>query len=231
MAIISIIFAVIMIAGIYFYINKNRPAKTNRYRKQKNIAPSLQMPTTQPTYHYDKNHSNGDALLNANNTEKKPLSNITSQPKSIHSQADCVIILYLMAPESSAYAGYELLQALLSAGLRYGKQRIFNRHEQKDGRGDVLFNCASAIAPGTFDLTKMGAFSCKGLCLFFTTSSVPDPLSTFDCLLETIDQLVEDIGGQVLDDKRAVFTKERMVQYRQQIRAYENGKMTADMFA
>ena len=83
----------------------------------------------------------------------------------------------------------------------------------------------------TFDLTKMGAFSCRGLCLFFTASSVLEPLSTFDCMLETIDQLVEDIGGTVLDEKRALFTRDRMVQYRQQIRAYENGKVTTDMFA
>src|SRR3990167_1203424 len=226
MTIISILFAVIMIAGIYFYINKNRATKKNHYRKQRNI-PTLHAASTKPTTdNYDD-----DALLGENNTEKKPLSSSAPKIKSVNSQADSVIILYLMAPEGSAYAGYELLQALLSAGLRYGKQRIFNRHEQKDGRGYVLFNCASAIAPGTFDLTKMGAFSCKGLCLFFTTSSVQDPLSTFDCMLETVDQLVEDIGGQVLDDKRATFTKERMVQYRQQIRTYENGKMTADMFA
>lgn len=223
---VTLFFIIIMITGIYFYINKNHAAKKNHYRKQRNI-PILHAASTKPaTNNYDD-----DALLGTNNAAKRTLSSTAPQIKLVNSQADCVIILYLMAPEGSAYTGYELLQALLSAGLRYGKQRIFNRHEQKDGRGDILFHCASAIAPGTFDLTKMGAFSCKGLCLFFTTSSVSDPLSTFDCMLETIDQLVEDIGGQVLDDKRAVFTKERMVQYRQQIRAYENGKMTADMFA
>ncbi|EKD45209.1 MAG: cell division protein [uncultured bacterium] len=234
MMIISLLFVVVMIAGIYFYRSKNRAAPANRYRKSKNTPRSA----VQAEKENNENHFHDDAYaekdehdaLGLKTAEKTPHSSSASPAKSSSSQSDCVVVLYLMAPKGSEYAGYELLQALLSAGMRYGKQRIFNRHEHKDGRGDILFHCASAVAPGTFDLTKMGAFSCAGLCLFFTASSVEEPLSTFDCLLETIDQLIEDIGGQVLDEKRALFTKDRMVKYRQQIRAFENGKMTVDMF-
>ena len=167
-------------------------------------------------------------------TEKKSESVASSSApakKTNAQQSDCVIVLYLMAPEGMAYAGYELLQALLSAGLRYGQHRIFHRHTHKDGRGEILFHCASALSPGTFDLTQMGSFSCSGLSLFFSAASVADPLATFDCLLETVDQLSEDLGGQVLDEKRELFTKEKMIQYRQKIRMFENNKTTADLFA
>lgn len=182
-------------------------------------------------------YTDADYVLGLKTSEK----NQASQP-DIHSRAaakssdrnersaDCIIVLYLMAPDNCVYAGYELLQALLSAGLRYGKQRIFHRHTHKDGRGDVLFHCASATEPGIFDLTKMGAFTSKGLCLFFSAASVEDPLMTFDHLLETIDQLVEDMGGQVLDGQRQLFTKERMVNLRQKLRAFMNNKTTADLF-
>jgi len=223
MMIISLVFLVIMFVGIYFYTKKNRTAPGNRYRKTKPVVHLAQQ---------DYVEKDTDVALGLKSDELT-LESTTTEPKlkSVSNQPDCVIVLYLMASEGSAYAGYELLQGLLAAGMRYGKQRIFHRHEHKDGRGTVLFHCASAVEPGTFDLTKMGAFSCKGLCLFFTASSVEEPLSTFDCLLETLDQLVEDLGGQVLDEKRVLLTKDRMVKYRQQIRAYENGKMTADLFA
>lgn len=226
MIVISCLFAVVMVVGMYFYIQQNRAAARNRYRQRRTAVYAAQsLPEIEEDALGLKQPEKN--LLSENNTSNKTTS---IQHKTTYPESDCVIALYLMAPESTEYAGYELLQALLSAGLRYGKQRIFNRHEHKDGRGAVLFHCASAISPGTFDLTQMGAFSCKGLCLFFKASDVEDPLSTLDCLLETIDQLVEDIGGQVLDDQRALFTKDRMIQYRQKIRVVENSRVTADLF-
>lgn len=233
MIVISCLFAVIMVFGIYFYIQQNRAAARNRYRQRKTVVYASQTLPEHTTSSVDDRDEMEEDVLGLKQPEKNHASEnkaATIQHKSTHPESDCVIALYLMAPESTEYAGYELLQALLSAGLRYGKQRIFNRHEHKDGRGVVLFHCASAMSPGTFDLTQMGAFSCKGLCLFFKASDVEDPLSTLDCMLETIDQLVDDIGGQVLDDQRALFTKERMIQYRQKIRAVENSRVTADLF-
>lgn len=214
--------------GIYAYWRKTRAVPVNRYRKK---APIIRSQENNTLVDLDAERESDEAL-GIKIIEKKPVDVTSSSSiKTANPQADCVIALYLMAPERTEFSGYELLQALLSSGLRFGKQRIFNRHAHKDGRGEILFHCASAAAPGTFDLTKMGAFSCTGLCFFFSASHVDEPLSTLDCLLETIDQLVEDLGGRVLDDKRVLFTKEMMIQYRQKIRAYENSKVTTDMFA
>ncbi len=225
------LFLAAICGGLYLW-SKNREKPSNRYRRKK-ITPPVQEENSEELFSDDAVHSESDRedVFAVAVPEKKEEQSVASKTAAtISSQSDCVVVMYLMAPEGNPYAGYELLQALLSAGLRFGKNRIFQRHVHKDGRGDVLFHCASAVAPGTFDLTQMGAFSCPGLSLFFSASSVDEPLSTFDCLLETIDQLVEDLGGEVLDDTRAVFSKDRMVKYRQQIRAFENSKNTADMF-
>lgn len=225
------LFLAAICGGLYLW-SKNREKPSNRYRRKK-ITPPVQEKKTQEIFIDDAIHSEHDRedVFGIDAPAKKEEQSVVSKATSTLSpQSDCIVVMYLMAPEGNPYAGYELLQALLSAGLRFGKNRIFQRHLHKDGRGEVLFHCASAVAPGTFDLTQMGTFSCPGLSLFFSASSVDEPLSTFDCLLETIDQLVEDLGGQVLDENRAVFSKERMVKYRQQIRAFENSKNTADMF-
>ena len=222
-----------MLTGLFFYVRQNRPEPGNRYRKTK---PAVRLKTEeennaennyQPAIYPKKDT---DDALGLNSNETVVSLKTANQQKSNPAQPDCIVVLYLMATEDSVYSGYELLQALLSAGMRFGAQSIFHRHAHKDGRGGVLFHCASATAPGTFDLSKMGAFSCKGLSLFFSANDVDEPLSTLDCLLETIDQLVEDLGGHVLDDKHALFTKEKMITYRQQLRAFETRKTTVDMF-
>jgi cell division protein ZipA len=124
---------------------------------------------------------------------------IQKEPKALKNN---LLMLYLMAPENQPYNGYELLQALLSAGLRYGKMQIFHRHEQKTGRGDILFSLASATSPGTFELPKMGGFSCTGLVLFFETAKVKDAKKAFEVMIDTVNQLAEDLGGDILDEAR-----------------------------
>lgn len=175
--------------------------------------------------------SDADYILGLKTAEKTAPKLLPENTKSVvNAQTDSAIALYLMASDNCVYGGYELLQSLLSAGLRYGQHRIFHRHEHKDGRGNILFHCASAMSPGTFDLTKMGAFTSKGFCLFFSATTAQDPLLAFDCMLKTLDQLVEDLGGRVLDDQRVLLTKERVAQYRQRLRTFINNRMSADLF-
>src|SRR3990167_2175937 len=152
MIIIVMLLILVAVASFYFW-QKNDSEPANRYRRKTR--------TTQSTYAESAAKIDSDEALGLKPTVRN------NQPTQDHPSAnDVVVALYLMMPEGMTYAGYELLQALLSAGLRFGEHRIFHRHTHKDGRGDVLFHCASAIAPGTFDLTKMGSFTSQGLCLF-----------------------------------------------------------------
>nr|WP_304985336.1 cell division protein ZipA C-terminal FtsZ-binding domain-containing protein [Coxiella-like endosymbiont] len=66
--------------------------------------------------------------------------------------------------------------------MRYGEKNIFYRHEMKTGRGQILFNLASVNKPGTFELSKMGSFSCPGLVLFLLLKRVPNPMTAFDSI-------------------------------------------------
>src|SRR5271156_1565457 len=58
------------------------------------------------------------------------------------------VILFLRAPAGRPYGGYELLQSLLSCGLRFGEQNIFHRYEQRMGQAVVLFSVAAATHNG-----------------------------------------------------------------------------------
>jgi cell division protein ZipA len=128
-----------------------------------------------------------------------------------------LVVLHLIAPLDSPYRGYELLQAMLTAGLRYGKWNIFHRHTQITGRGPILFSLASSVEPGTFDLAKMGSFSTAGLTIFMRTSNVENPGQALEMLWTATQQLVQELGGTVCDEKRVPLSPEKLVSWRSAI--------------
>ena len=117
-----------------------------------------------------------------------------------------ILVMFLMAKPGRRFAGYELLQALIATGLRFGKMDIFHRHEGSSGAGPVLFSVASATQPGTFDMSRMGSFACPGLTLFMDVKSSAIPRIAFASLLEAAYQLAEDLDGELLDDQHQPWT-------------------------
>lgn len=140
------------------------------------------------------------------------------------------ISLHLMAPRDCPYNGYELLQALLANGLRYGDKNIFHRYETKTGQGRILFSLASVNKPGTFELSNMGSFSCPGLTLFMILKDLADPVGTLDAMLEVAKQLIEDLGGELWDDHHEVLSMERVTQLRARVRQCVEKQRVPDLF-
>ena len=142
-----------------------------------------------------------------------------------------IITMMLFAPKDRPYGGYELLQALLSNGLRYGDQQIFHYYQSQQPDSGVLFSCASVVKPGTFDLPNMGGFSTPGLVLFFDAQAVKDPKHAFDQLLQTVDGMVDDLGGEVCDSHRKPFTKQSLLTVHRELDQYLQNCRTPDLFA
>jgi len=148
-------------------------------------------------------------------TEIEPEDTVAVEPIN-ESPADLQIMMFLLAKEGKKIAGYELLQTLLTAGLRFGEGALFHRHQYSNGKGPVLFSLAAATATGTFDLQNIGAFSAHGLCLFLQAShNAMIDAERFETLLETAKQLSEDLDTHWLDECRKPFTKESELRMRQ----------------
>lgn len=141
-----------------------------------------------------------------------------------------LIVININANVEHPYSGYELLQAILASGMRYGRMNIFHRYEDANGRGTLLFSLASAVKPGIFELTKMGSFSTPGLTLFLRVSALKLPLTAFETLLETAQQLVDDLGGELLDEQRLPLSEEKITEWRNVLAKLEEGAQTADLF-
>jgi cell division protein ZipA len=141
-----------------------------------------------------------------------------------------IIYLILLAKADQPYVGYELLQALLATGLRYGPMNIFHRYEDIKGQGKILFSMASASEPGSFEISKIGGYSGRGLMMFLRFSTTKDVMQAFDIMLETARQLVEDLGGEILDDEHRPLTSEKIAILKKKILTFEQKQHIPDLF-
>lgn len=162
-----------------------------------------------------------EVLQSSSSTEAEPLTpeqtNSETSPTTEVSNVNYpeMINLYLLAETDHPYTGYELLQELLSVGFRYGEMNIFHRHENKAGQGKILFSLASATAPGTFELSKMGSVSVPGLCLVMRPKKLKNPVAAYDLMISSAQQLVEDLGGAILDETRRPLNQKTIDQTRE----------------
>jgi len=156
-----------------------------------NEEPKIEIPEFSVVYKGDSQNNHPDSRpTNSNNRG--------SEKYSEHISA-----LYVMAKEGQSFTGYELLQALLSAGLRYGEMSIFHRYQEPNIQKGILFSLASATEPGTFDMQNIGAFSCCGLTLFLRKLANEDEgLKHYEMMLRTARQLTEDLDGILMDHNR-----------------------------
>jgi cell division protein ZipA len=124
------------------------------------------------------------------------------------------VMIFLLAKDNRQLVGYELLQTLLAAGLRFGDGQMFHRHQHLNGQGPVLCSLAAATATGTFDLQNIGAFSVHGLCLFMQASgnSTIDA-ERFTIMLDTAKQLSDDLDTHLLDEQRKPFSNTSLQRY------------------
>ncbi|MFW2572345.1 cell division protein ZipA C-terminal FtsZ-binding domain-containing protein, partial [Legionella sp. 29fVS95] len=103
-------------------------------------------------------------------TSANPEKTDKEKPATTNSEVGKSVMMFLLAKENRQLAGYELLQTVLAAGLRFGEGQLFHRHQYSNGQGPVLCSLAAATASGVFDLQNIGAFSVRGLCLFMQSS-------------------------------------------------------------
>ncbi len=121
-------------------------------------------------------------------------------------EVDDYIILTVMANNNKSFQGFELLQALLKAGLKHGDMNIFHRHRDLDNKSPIYFSVASVTKPGYFDIQNMNKCCTKGLSMFMSVPDVCDATNVFEIMLSTATQLAEKLNGTVCDRQRQQIT-------------------------
>ncbi len=130
-----------------------------------------------------------------------------------------VLALHLVAKEGQVIQGADLLPCLLALNFKYGDMNIFHRHQDNAGTGKVIFSMANMVKPGVFDPDTMEQFTTPGVVVFLTLPCYGDALMNFSNMLNSVQQLADDLDALVLDGQRQPWTETTKFEYVQRIKA------------
>ncbi|MBT5387318.1 MAG: cell division protein ZipA [Porticoccaceae bacterium] len=158
---------------------------------------------------------NRRAAAEADQLQKKAEAKADASSKDMPQE---VLVMHLMANKGETINGQKLLDQVLIAGLRFGGRKIFDRHINDDGSGEVLFSLANVVNPGTFDLNTIAEMETPGVTLFMPLDDLSDPVSAFDTMVDAVDSLAAGLQLNVMDESRSSMTKQTIDHYRQRAR-------------
>ena len=123
------------------------------------------------------------------------------------------VVIYVLALDEP-FLGQGLVEVLLNSGMTFGEMNIFH---QLDDQGAQLFSLASAVEPGTFNLSSLDQFSTPGVSLFMRVHELEAPLRVLDSMLSVADKVAQELNGEVRDETRSVMTPQTIEHCRQSL--------------
>jgi cell division protein ZipA len=143
--------------------------------------------------------------------EPAPASSRTGKPQKI-------ITVRVTAPAPSRFEGAALLSAIEGLDLVHGRFDIFHRMHPS---GRPVFSIANLLEPGTFDPSSMRSGAYPGVAIF---AVLPGPVPghhALDDLMASARSLADRLGGNLLDDRGAMLSVQRMAQMREEVTVFE----------
>jgi cell division protein ZipA len=128
-------------------------------------------------------------------------------------ESEMFVVIYVLALGES-FLGQALVDILLDSGMAFGEMDIYH---QLDDSGAQLFSLASAIEPGTFNLSSIDQFSTPGVSLFMRVHELAAPLQVLDSMLSVANSIAQKLNGEVRDETRSVMTPQTKEHCRESI--------------
>ncbi|WP_150138432.1 cell division protein ZipA [Candidatus Enterovibrio escicola] len=144
----------------------------------------------------------------------------TKNPEQQEKIQELVLIMNVQAVKNQKFDGTELINSLEQHGLLYGEREIFHRHAEPVDTGKILFSVANMFNPGSFPQKTINQFSTQGITLFMTLPCYGDAGQNFKLMLKTAQQVADQLGGLVTDDRRSMMTPQRLDCYRKKIKEF-----------
>jgi cell division protein ZipA len=135
---------------------------------------------------------------------------------------DKIVTLFLQARDNHIITGVDLLDASLKSGLVFGSHDIFHRIHEEDV--EPVFSMANLTKPGVFDKAAWNTMEIRGVTMFMTLPGPRNALDAWDSMLATSRRLAELLHADLLDETREVFTRQRSLQIKEELREYERKK-------
>lgn len=153
--------------------------------------------------------------------EPEPVAPVIEKPvlQEVEKPQPENIVLNVVHCQDDFFGGAELFDCLERHGLHYNRG-YYLRHMDSSGSGDVIFVVGNTLQPGIFDRDNPSDFATKGIYLLMQLPSVGDARQNFKIMLSTAQQIADDLGALLQDEKRNMMTPNRLDAYFEQIKVY-----------
>ena len=231
---ILIIAGIALIAGLYLFGVRDKKRKPRASRKRVHAQrvrhePSLESDSGDEDsgeHDFDARQTElaiGDPMDSASRIEPQLEAGLDIKPKQPEAPLpDRIITLFLQARDNPIITGIELLDASLKSGLVFGSHDIFHRIHEEDV--EPIFSMANLTKPGSFDKSAWNTMEIKGVTMFMTLPGPRNALDAWDSMLATSRRLAELLHADLMDDAHEVFTRQRSLQIKEELREYERQK-------
>ena len=230
---VLIIAGIAIVAGIFLFGNPDKKRKPRASRKRTREQRLRQEPVLEAEQNDDGGHEGSydsrqteldiGAAGDGSRIEPKLEPTPDDKPKTPAAPPpDKIVTLFLQARDNHIITGIELLDASLKSGLVFGSHDIFHRMHEEDL--EPVFSMANLTKPGSFDKTAWNTIEIKGVTMFMTLPGPRNALDAWDSMLATSRRLAELLHADLLDETQSVFTRQRSLQIKEELREYERQK-------
>jgi len=228
---ILIIAGIALIAGLYLFGIRDKKRKPRASRKRVHAQRVRREPALEAnggvegsdTHDYEAPQAElgiGDSMDSSTRIEPQLEPGPEIKPRKPDVPLpDKIVTLFLQARDNHIITGVELLDASLKSGLVFGNHDIFHRIHEEDV--EPVFSMANLTKPGSFDKSAWNTMEIKGVTMFMTLPGPRNALDAWDSMMATSRRLAELLHADLLDDAQEVFTRERSMQIKEELREYE----------
>ncbi len=130
-----------------------------------------------------------------------------------------VLVLHVHATQGEVFKGARLINTMEQNGLSFGDMNIYHRHSDDMASSKVIFSVANIVKPGVF---HQGVdFETPGISFFMTLPCYGNAESNFNLMLQTAQQIADDLSGLVMDEQRQMITPQKLDTYREKIKRFQ----------
>lgn len=145
---------------------------------------------------------------------------IETKPEPESEPEEDVIVINVHGMGTERFNGNRLFNSLEQNGLVFGDMEIYHRHSDLSGSGKVLFSAANMVSPGHFQVPEGEVFSTPGISFFLPLPCFGDAEHNFKLMLQTAQLVSSELGGNVLDEKRAILTPNKIDEYKRRAKVF-----------
>lgn len=123
-----------------------------------------------------------------------------------------VFILHVASADGRFFDGPDVHIVLQDEDLKFGLNDIYHRVTETNGVPESVFGVANMLKPGTLDPVDQDHLATPGLTFFLVLPGPIEGAPAMREMMEVTNRVAQRLGGEVLDDKRALL-KAQTAQY------------------